>query len=317
MERSTAKFAIHFALAAATVIHLGTGGCADEGEPQRPEGPGSPAIGADAAAAGLEPGAPGQAGADAGASAQGRADAAAADQLPCDVGGFLQARCMSCHGHPPLPGVPGSLAGYADLMKPSARPGQSVAQRALELIQSGAMPPGGGLSASELQPVVAWLQAGAQPGACTSDAGVDASAPPPSVCTSKRYWKNGDEGSPLMHPGKACIACHDGGREEKGPRLSIAGTVFPSLVEPDDCNGAAASGLQVVIKGADGRILTLTPNAAGNFYAEEERVALPYTAELRYQGRVRAMTQPQSSGDCNTCHTERGASAAPGRILLP
>jgi hypothetical protein len=44
---------------------------------------------------------------------------------------------------------------------------------------------------------------------------------------------------------------------------------------------------------------------------------MPYTVEVRYQGRVRAMTTPQSTGDCNSCHTEQGAKGAPGRIMLP
>jgi len=29
------------------------------------------------------------------------------------------------------------------------------------------------------------------------------------------------------------------------------------------------------------------------------------------------MTAPQTSGDCNGCHTQTGANGAPGRITLP
>ena len=44
---------------------------------------------------------------------------------------------------------------------------------------------------------------------------------------------------------------------------------------------------------------------------------MPFTAKVTYQGRERAMTAPQTSGDCNGCHTQAGANGAPGRITLP
>ena len=34
-------------------------------------------------------------------------------------------------------------------------------------------------------------------------------------------------------------------------------------------------------------------------------------------GKVRAMAQAVSSGDCNACHTLHGAQNAPGRIMAP
>ena len=36
-----------------------------------------------------------------------------------------------------------------------------------------------------------------------------------------------------------------------------------------------------------------------------------------YMGRERLMIAAQTSGDCNSCHTQAGASAAPGRLLTP
>jgi hypothetical protein len=254
---------------------------------------------------------------------------------------LLKARCVSCHNKPPLPGVPLSLTGYADLMQPSkSNPSLTTAQQAAQLVQGGSMPPGAPLMAAEAQPLIAWVQAGAQPTGCSGDG--DAGAPPvsgagdaggssgpvadasafatASVCTSNKRWMSGDEGSELMHPGRGCISCHAMGAGlfmlEHGPAFSVAGTLFPSAHEPDECNGAAGSGAMVVIKGADGKMLTLTPNAVGNFFSLD-RVAMPFTAEVHYQGRVRAMSTPQSSGDCNTCHTESGANGAPGRIMLP
>jgi hypothetical protein len=38
---------------------------------------------------------------------------------------------------------------------------------------------------------------------------------------------------------------------------------------------------------------------------------------VTYMGRERAMVTMQTSGDCNSCHTQNGANAAPGRIVLP
>jgi uncharacterized membrane protein len=37
-----------------------------------------------------------------------------------------------------------------------------------------------------------------------------------------------------MHPGGACITCHT---IKGGPAFKVAGTVFPTLHEPNDCNG--------------------------------------------------------------------------------
>jgi len=135
------------------------------------------------------------------------------------------------------------------------------------------------------------------------------------TCTSGVTWTRGNAGSELMNPGRACIDCHSMGGD--GPAYSIAGTVYPSAHEPDLCNGAdGASGVVVTIVGADGLTQTLTPNSAGNF-GSRSAVAFPYRAKVSYMGRERAMAAMQTTGDCNTCHTQSGANSAPGRILLP
>jgi hypothetical protein len=102
-----------------------------------------------------------------------------------------------------------------------------------------------------------------------------------------------------------------------GPSLTIAGTVYPTAHEPDLCNGANGSnGARVVITGADGQTQTLTPGASGNFNSRTA-VKTPFKAKVTYMGRERAMASSQTSGDCNSCHTQNGANSAPGRILLP
>ena len=119
-----------------------------------------------------------------------------------------------------------------------------------------------------------------------------------------------------MNPGTACISCHKttGG---EGPVFSIAGTVYPTGHEPDLCNSKVGTdGARIVITDADGKTLTLTPNGAGNF-SSEAQVKLPFQAKVTYQGRERLMLTAQTSGDCNSCHTQTGTNMAPGRITVP
>jgi hypothetical protein len=143
------------------------------------------------------------------------------------------------------------------------------------------------------------------------------------VCSSDVYWTLGNQESPLMHPGVACLACHKTQEPEIADRLAIAGTVYPTGHEPDDCYGAddAAAPIVVEITTADDRILQLPVGPSGNFlYDLEEQadaIAFPIKARVLQGGRVRAMASPQASGDCNGCHTQDGTAGAPGRIVAP
>jgi hypothetical protein len=154
-------------------------------------------------------------------------------------------------------------------------------------------------------------------GVAVADAGTAPSADPlaaAATCTSGMTWTQGDHGSAAMNPGRACITCH---ARMNGPDLTIAGTLYPTGHEPDLCYGAdGADGARIVITGADGQTITLTPVPSGNFHLRT-RVATPFTAKVMYMGRERAMTATQTSGDCNSCHTQSGANGAPGRITLP
>jgi cytochrome c553 len=118
-----------------------------------------------------------------------------------------------------------------------------------------------------------------------------------------------------MNPGQACIACH-GGRE--GPRYVIAGTLYPTGHEPNNCNGTnGTSGARVVVTGSNGTAVTLTPNSAGNFYSSTTLPG-PYQAKVvDSAGKERVMVSTTATGDCNSCHTQNGTSSAPGRITLP
>jgi hypothetical protein len=225
------------------------------------------------------------------------------------------------------------LLTYGDLIAPArSDPTQTVARVALARMQDPArpMPPSPAMraTAAEIAVLSDWIAAGSPP-TCPSpppDAGVGGPAeggaggsaeagPPVVVCTSGRYWTRGNNGSPEMHPGGACISCH--AREEEAPRFTIAGTVYPTLYEPIDCNGINGTGsTQVIITGADNRTLTLQVNAVGNFYSTAA-VAFPFHAKVVRGGLERVMTVAQTTGNCNSCHTERGANGAPGRIMAP
>lgn len=153
----------------------------------------------------------------------------------------------------------------------------------------------------------------------------------PPRCTSGSYYVNHEaeddrdddrdhdeyevEGSPRMHPGRACIACHS---TYDGPEFTIGGTVYPTAHEPDDCESPSTAGAQVVITDATGREIVLEVNAVGNFRSREgEHIVMPIRAKVVHRGRERAMLGARMSGDCNSCHTQAGDNGAPGRILAP
>lgn len=137
-------------------------------------------------------------------------------------------------------------------------------------------------------------------------------------CTSMSTWTQGNRRSLEMHPGMACITCHTA---MKGPTFLVAGTVYPTLHEPDDCNGAPQGGpVTIEITDADGKVRTLTASTtSGNFRWSpiQGAIALPYSAVVKQGGRSSAMKTKQTSGDCNSCHTVAGANGAPGRITIP
>ncbi len=138
----------------------------------------------------------------------------------------------------------------------------------------------------------------------------------PSVCATGNVWDLGDQGSPLMHPGDDCIACH-ANKGGDAPKLLIAGTVMGGLKDETDCGGIEGVTVQVTEK--DGHVIEMQTNKAGNFLlkASDRELALPFTVKLIYNGREREMKTPQSNGACATCHTPEGENGAPGRILVP
>ncbi|MCA9601680.1 MAG: hypothetical protein KC417_06640 [Myxococcales bacterium] len=283
-----------------------------------------------------------------GFGAGGKADGI--DGLPCDISDILVGHCVKCHSGPAArKGV--HLDSYAGVT--AALPSDAtklVAVRAFERMTSttNPMPPFGQnpVSATDAMAFASWVNAGMPATGCglaDPDASLDAGTLPdaadldagdgattanldggaadpfaaPAQCSSGQFWTNGNEGSSRMNPGRACIACHT--TKVGAPKLAIAGTVFPTAHEPDTCFAPASQGAQIHITDANGQTVTLQANSAGNFgmFEGPSPLAVPYTAKVEFNGRTRSMRHTQTSGDCNSCHTQSGANGAPGRILLP
>jgi hypothetical protein len=124
-----------------------------------------------------------------------------------------------------------------------------------------------------------------------------------------------------MRPGTACDSCHVLLGQASGKVFDVAGTVYETAHEPDDCNGVNVNGAVVIITDANGAETSIPVNSVGNFYHDDAFGFLafktPLEARVVANGKTRAMVSTITTGDCNSCHTETGASSAPGRIMLP
>jgi hypothetical protein len=245
----------------------------------------------------------------------------ASSDLPCVVADVLSASCLGCHGVTPANGAPQALNTLASLQAASpGYPSQSNGQRAVVRMASTTAPmppsPNPAVAAADQAGFASWVDAGMPSGSCSTvvDAGTVVTDPvfqAAPTCTSGQYWTGGDGNS--MRPGEACIACHS---SNEGPRFSVAGTVYKSGHEYDDCDSPSASGAVVTVTDSTGNAASFTANGVGNFSGNAS-LSFPITAVVTFGGKSRAMTTAVPSGDCNSCHTETGASSAPGRIALP
>ena len=100
-------------------------------------------------------------------------------------------------------------------------------------------------------------------GSCGGDGDPFAAAP---TCTERDLQRERGGHRRADAPGAACLACHTS--EGEGPRRGVAGTVYPSGHEPDDCSGSPAAGARVVVTDSTGRVVTLSLNGSGNFLTE-------------------------------------------------
>jgi hypothetical protein len=110
----------------------------------------------------------------------------------------------------------------------------------------------------------------------------------------------------LMLPGRECKSCHRG--------FTAAGTVFDSLSAA--CNTGVAEATVEILDMDGNAALTLTTNAAGNFYTKA-RLPSPFRARVRGpDGAMQEMQGSTSDGNCSRCHRQPPVEKAPGRLAL-
>jgi hypothetical protein len=250
----------------------------------------------------------------------GSASGRVGEGLPCQVESLLASKCRSCHGT--TLAAPMRLLSYADLVAPSqSNPAKSTAAVSLERMASASapMPPSGAPATdAEITAFTEWVDAGlprSRSSSCKTGSAQDAGTRQQAViaCTSNKMWSGPESGE--MNPGKACISCH--ATKANAPTLAIGGTVYPTLAEPDLCQGVNG-GARVEVTDAAGNVFSMPVGPTGNFLLANRNVVMPFTAKvIRDDGTERSMTTPQSNGDCNVCHAERPQNVAPGRIRMP
>jgi hypothetical protein len=186
-------------------------------------------------------------------------------------------------------------------------------------------PPAAAVSADEIATFEAWVNAKWPKGAtCTTpptdnDTPDAAGAPAggggqTSVCTSNTWWSGANQAAGVMRPGGPCLTCH---QQRGGPAFTVAGTIFPTAHEPNDCNGAGPPPtLTVTITDGSNNVTKLTANAVGNFFSPAV-LTPPFRVTVTDGTKTRSMKRTITAGDCNSCHTETGANGAPGRIMAP
>jgi hypothetical protein len=161
-------------------------------------------------------------------------------------------------------------------------------------------------------------------GTCGTGAGGGTTAPPPEACSAANQGTTAEDAT--MNPGSPCMSCHSPTGEAAEKAFAFGGTVYPKGHNPmNQCNGVSTSaapykGATVVVTDANAKVFTVPVQANGNFY----RYALgsgftpPYTALVKLaDGSTNKMGTMQTSGDCNSCHTDTGTMGAPGRIWPP
>ena len=119
-----------------------------------------------------------------------------------------------------------------------------------------------------------------------------------------------------MAPGEACNSCH----ATSGSVFAIAGTVYPTAHEPNDCLGTDEGSygpISLIVTDSNQQKSTITVKQGGNFLSTFGAFALPYRVKVVSGGKERAMATAETNGDCNACHTEAGTNGAPGRIVAP
>ena len=116
-------------------------------------------------------------------------------------------------------------------------------------------------------------------------------------------------------PGQHCLVCHGADYTPGDRAFNVAGTIYEN---PDAQTGLA--GVDVIVEDADGQVVRLRTNRAGNFYLEERRgtVRFPLNVAIESGGERVEMRSPIfREGSCAHCHTKDGPNeSSVGRIFL-
>jgi hypothetical protein len=231
----------------------------------------------------------------------------------CGVQATLDADCTSCHS--PAGGSQGGLdlatdpygalvnaqsATYAGrtLVVPGD-PAASFLIAKLTGAQTGSegatMPLGGPLPQSTIDVITQWIADGA-PEECTADTAL---ATCDTTNESCRPGTCGGEGSRML-PGADCLACHKSGGGE-APIWTAAGTAYVDAAGSGPLDGATIHITDQT------HTFDLITNSVGNFHTNTH-ITPPFTASIETDAGTLTMTEHQTTGACNSCHSCDGAA---------
>lgn len=126
---------------------------------------------------------------------------------------------------------------------------------------------------------------------------------------------------PLHRPGQPCILCHDGALGDP-QRFIVAGTIFQT-----SGSNVAAVGATVTLTDANGSVIQVQTNAAGNFYLTPDQYdpVVPIQVVVNDSSGVSAKMQTvvagnlavePNSGSCASCHFDPAGPASPGHVCI-
>jgi hypothetical protein len=135
------------------------------------------------------------------------------------------------------------------------------------------------------------------------------------------------EEGPTHRPGQRCLACHGPDYTPGGQVFVLAGTIYRRA---DDASGL--TGAEVEMTDAEGEVIRVTSNKAGNFMVSvgeggrpgegwlglARAPAFPLHVTVRYGGAEQTMRNViHREGACAACHDRHGKGAASnGKVYL-
>lgn len=126
---------------------------------------------------------------------------------------------------------------------------------------------------------------------------------------------------PLHRPGQPCILCHDGALGDP-QRFTVAGTVFQTSGSRTPAEGAT-----VTLTDANGTVIQVATNAAGNFYLTPTQYnpATPMQVVVTESGGTSVkmqtliagnLAEEPNNGSCASCHSDPVGPKSPGHVCI-